>query len=148
MINPLRGQRTPTGKVRLVKGIDMKHSSPKKLPGQKVEIPKSDVFKNALHPLIYFDKTVQLQASDIPGFAEAHTGPWQVENIYCDRSNRLKLQKLDGHRFEYIGYYFDHIWLAGYKYYQKTCLMDKDLLNKISQPNKINKIDKHKYLGY
>lgn len=148
VVNPLRGDKTPTGKLRLVKGIDMKHTSPKKWPGQSVEIPKSDVFKNAVHPLVYYDKTVQLKASDIPGFAEAHTGPWQVKNIYYDQSNRFKIQKFDGHRFEYLGYYFDYFWLAGYKHYQKTCLMDRDLLNKINQPSRINKIDKHKYLGY
>lgn len=137
VINPLRSNKTPTGKVHMIKGIDMKHTSPTKtFPGQKVNIPKVKEFKNAIHPLVFYDKTVNLQASSKPGFSEAHTGPWQVNNIYYDRSNMIKLQKFDGHRFEYIGYFYDNIWITGYKYYQKTCRMDKDFLNKISKPKK------------
>ncbi len=138
LVNALRSKKVPTGKVKIIKGIDMKHTKAvnKYNPVATYNYPKIKEFKQAVHPLIYYDKTVPLQASaQHPGFAEAHTGPWKVNNIYYDKKKVLSIQKFDGHRFEYIGYQFDGKWV-GYRYYQKECLMDKDILNKIEKSDK------------
>ncbi len=126
VINAFRSKKSPTGKVHLIKGIDMKHTSPHRdFPNQKVDIPKLREFKLAVHPLVYYNKTLDLKPmSDKPGFSIAHTGAWQVKNIYYNRKYLVSFVPLDGHRFEFIGYTFEGRW-AGYKFYEKTCKMEK-----------------------
>jgi len=134
VINALRTDKIPTGKVKMIKGIDMKHTKvPNILPNQTYHFPHLEEFPQAKRPLIYYNKYVTLKPSDVQGFAEAHTGPWQVKNIFYSKTNIGK-RNLDGHRFEYIGYNYDNKWI-GYKYYQKKCLLEKDALNKVSKDN-------------
>ena len=129
MVNGLRSNVPPTGKIRMLKGIDMRHTSPHKdYPGQKITFPKLKMFPQAVHPLVFYDVTANLKPSSKRGFAEAHTGPWQVKNIFYDLKHTLQLQKFDGHRFEYIEYDYENLPVK-YQYYQKTCAMDKDFLN-------------------
>jgi hypothetical protein len=138
LVNAIRSDKIPAGKVKVIKGIDMKHTQAvnKNNPVATYNYPKIKEFKQAVHPLIYYNKTLNLQASaKHPGFAEAHTGPWKVTNVYYDRTKVLRLEKFDGHRFEYIGYQFDGKWV-GYRYYQQKCLMDNDVLQKLKKPGK------------
>ncbi len=151
VMNAFRSNKSPVGKVHLIKGIDMKHTSPHRdFPNQKVEISKLKEFKQAVHPLVYFNKTLNLKPiQGKPGFSEAHTGSWQVKNIYFDRKYIVSLVPLDGHRFEFIGYTFEGRW-AGYKWYEKTCKMEKyKWLDKAKsiQNNQINSINPGKYKG-
>lgn len=135
VINAFRNKKSPVGKVHLIKGIDMKHTSPHRdFPNQKIDIPKLREFKQAVHPLVFYNKTVGLKPmSGKPGFSIAHTGAWQVKNIYYDRKYLFSLTPIDGHRFEYIGYTYDGKWV-GYKYYQKTCKMEKSKWLKATNP--------------
>ena len=133
LINGLRSDATPTGKVHLLKGIDMKHTEPHRdLPNQTITFPHLKPFPQSVRPLVYYDVTADLTPSSQKGFAEAHTGAWRVKNIFYNRKHLVQIQKFDGHRFEYIGYTFDNLPVT-YKYYQKKCSMDKDYLNKISK---------------
>lgn len=130
LINALRSNKTPAGTIKMIKGIDMKHSRPANLlPNQPYNYPKIKEIPEAKHPIIFYNKSVSLKPSREKGFAEAHTGPWSVKNPYYDKKNLYKRNKLDGHRFEYISYPYENRWIT-YKYYQKTCLMEKDVLNK------------------
>jgi len=148
VINALRSDKTPTGKVHVIKGIDMKHTTPpKSFPNQQFTYPKLKEFRQVVHPLVFYNKIINLQPAEQKGFAIAHTGPWQVVNIYYDLKKVIRLQKFDGHRFEYIGYKYDNIW-TGYKYYQETCAMDKDHLSKISKPREYINPGRFKQIGH
>ena len=149
IVNALRSDITPTGTIRMLKGIDMKHTEPhKELPSQKIEFPNLKVFPQAKRPLIFYDVKTHLIPGVQKGFAEGHTGPWHIKNIFYDRKNLFKIPGIDGHRFEYINYEFDHMPVI-YKYYQKTCSLDRNPRLNISKPkNRPIDLGKYKYLGY
>ena len=154
-ISALRSGISPSGNIRVLKGIDMKHNNIKKqLPTQKITYPKLSIFKNAIHPLVYYDKTLKLktltgkyvldQVKDLgKGASVVEIGPWKVANPYYDMKNVVKIGATDGHKFEYIGYKFDNKTIY-YKYYQKTCAACKmpaysKLKNINSLPHQIKK---------
>lgn len=136
IVNAFRSTRSPVGKIQLIKGIDMKHTPiHKNLPTQQITIPKIQEFKQAEHPLVYYNTTTDLKP--IPkklGFSIARTGAWKINNIYYDFRAITSATPIDGHRFEAINYTFEDSRL-GLFYYQEKCKIDASALYKI-QNNK------------
>ncbi len=138
IVSALHSEKAPTGKVRMVKGMDMRHSKSTMNSVMNDSKNKLDLFKEARHPLVFFDKVVDLKpVNGSSGSASiAETGPWKISNIYYNPSARFSIWKVDGHRFEYVGYTYDNHW-TGYKYYQKTCgackSMNEDKIKQLDQ---------------
>jgi hypothetical protein len=138
IVSALHSEKAPTGKVRMVKGMDMRHSKATLNSVMNDSKNKLDLFREARHPLVFFDKMVDLRpVNGNSGSASiAETGPWKVSNIYYNPSARFSIWKVDGHRFEYVGYTYDNHW-TGYKYYQKTCgackHMNEDKIKQLDQ---------------
>ena len=130
-VSALRSDEDPKGDIRLLKGIDMKHSSEyKKLPNQPSKIIKLAEFKEAKHPLVYFNTTVPLEkyftistefsTPETKGLSIAKTGSWSVNNIYNNPKDMVSLTRKYGHPFEYINYVYDGVSIIT-KYYQEQC---------------------------
>jgi len=144
-INSLRGNKVLNGKIKMIKGIDMKHSSPKKtIPIQQFTFPKIKEISETQKPLVYYNLISDLKpgAKENKYFFTAKTGPWEINNIFYDMRNQMSINKFDGHRFEYISYTFEGRPVF-YKYYQEKCNIDKgvnyDNLGKIKNKPKIKK---------
>ncbi len=137
IVSALHSDQAPSGKVRMVKGIDMRHSSATMNSMMNDNKIKLDLFKQARHPLVFFDKVVDLKPvnGSAGGASVAETGPWHINNIYYSPAAQFSIWKVDGHRFEYVGYTFENRW-TGYKYYQETCSACKSM-----QEDKLKQLD-------
>lgn len=73
MVTPLRGEKSPTGNIRILKGVNYSESLP---PNETTTLPE---FPNAGNAVLWFDETVALKS--VPGkrgVAIGETGPWSV----------------------------------------------------------------------
>lgn len=146
-ISALRSEVNPTGTIKLLKGIDMKHSSVHKdIPTQTVEEIKLKEFKSAQHPIVYFNKECNLEAylsiqtefstPHKKGLSIARTGNWTTNNIYYDQRDLVSLNRKSGHPFEYANYTFEGMPII-FRFYQDHCAtcnaVDYDSLKNLHQ---------------
>jgi hypothetical protein len=118
VLTALHSEQIPQMQFRMLKGIDFRHTSSSGL--EVVNHQSVDIFPNALHPIVYFDKIVanNLQQKTDPSLF--HIGSWQVNNPYYNPGNILS-QKSGGHLFEYLGMDYEGQWI-GSKFYQDACV--------------------------
>lgn len=127
-VSARRSDAVPQGSVRFLKGVDYKHAG----SGGLITIPttqKVEFFPEAKKPLVFFDKTMNLNTSSKVAQNMLNTGAWEVSNPYYSLSN-LSPEKRGGHLFEYVGMDFEGRW-TGYKLYQETCTSCDSSLDKI-----------------
>lgn len=119
MVSALRSNKAPVGRIRLVKGIDMKHNS--------IQFTKSDVFKNAVKPITYFDKEVILEPCVlVDGLSLAKTGAWTTTIVFNKPKEIFSPWAIEGHQFEYVSYTYENR-KTGYKFYQENCAACKNV---------------------
>ena len=130
-VSALRSELKPTGTIKLLKGIDMQHSSlHKDFPTQTVEEIKLKEFKNVQHPIVYFNKECDLEAyfgvspefdtSNKEGLSIAKTGNWTTNNMYYNPKDLVSLNRKSGHPFEFASYTFEGMPII-YKFHQENC---------------------------
>ncbi|MDV7188577.1 hypothetical protein R3X25_14910 [Lutibacter sp. TH_r2] len=143
MVSALRSNKAPVGNVRVVKGIDMKHNS--------IQFTKSEVFKNAVKPITYFDKQVVLEPCVlIEGMSLAKTGSWTATIVFNKSSEIFSPWAIDGHQFEYVSYIYEGR-NTGYKFYQEECaacnnVNVNDLTSLLNAVISIPKVEIHKVI--
>jgi len=112
MVTPLRGMKTPTGNIRVLKGVNYSES----LPGN--ETTTLSEFPDAGNAVVWFDKTVALQP--VPGkegVAVGETGPW---NVSWSLSPVITDRFACNRPFELVSYTFKEKNL-GYEYIMENC---------------------------
>jgi hypothetical protein len=112
MVTPLRGTKTPSGSIRVLKGVNYSES----LPGNETTtLPE---FPDAGNAVVWFDKTVTLQP--VPGkegVAVGETGPWNVSwSLSPVSADRFACNR----PFELVSYIFKDKNL-GYEYIMEKC---------------------------
>ncbi|MFA7139052.1 MAG: hypothetical protein WC151_11100, partial [Bacteroidales bacterium] len=126
LITPLHSEVTPTGNVRLLKGMHFSESLPADERNQVAEFPE------ATNAVVYFDQTVLLQPLEgNPGAAVAEVGPWSktysipmlsTRHFTCNRP------------FELVSYTYKSTDI-GYRYMLNQCkgITEKDLHEMFNQ---------------
>jgi len=117
ILSALHSNQIPQMQIRMLKGIDFRHASSSGIG--IVNQQNVDVFPNAIHPVIYFDKNLANNPQLKTDPSIFHSGSWQVNNPYYNPTNILP-DKIGGHLFEYIGMEYESQWI-GRKFYQDTC---------------------------
>lgn len=115
LVSPVRGEKSPTGSVRFLKGMDMKHTSVSNVSADKFG------FTQLTRPVLWYDKTIDLQPFfESPGVSIAATGEWSAMVNYSSPSSQFSPWGRGVHLFEMVSFKFKQVDI-GYRFYQETC---------------------------
>lgn len=114
IISPIRSESTPTGTMRIMKGVDVAHASLRSTTNI-AEFPEA---KKAVQ---FFDQTSTLQAVDgYRGTAIASTQSWSVAIPYTAPAEALNPAKNGKHPFELVSFRYNNVEL-GYQLFINEC---------------------------
>jgi hypothetical protein len=114
IVSAVRSEVTPSGTVKMIKGVDAAHAS---LTGP-VAVPE---FPEAGKAIVWFNTGVSLKPlSGYPGSAIAETGPWSITAGYTSPADVIDPARNRKHPFEMVTYVFKNHDL-GYKFFLDEC---------------------------
>ena len=132
VVSSIRGETSPTGTVKMVRGADAPHGS---VTGAQ-QVPE---FPEAKKAKVWFSKTAVLTPlADNPGAAIASTGPWSATYSYSSPGDVLIPAKNRKHPFEMVTYVYKNKDL-GYTSFIDQCASCTSPVNVVEKIETITK---------
>lgn len=132
LVSALRGESTPTGSLKILKGSDVAHAS---ITGTQM----INEFPEAKKAKLWFNQTVELKPlTGYPGCAIAGTGPWTASFEYSSPGDVLNPAKNRKHPFEMVSFIYKGHDL-GYKVFIDQCASCTSPLNVVQKYDSLRK---------